>query len=285
MCGTASPTNAIGPAAATAPPASSTKPDARERARARRRAGRARGRRRRRARARSAERPAPSAIAEPGGDERQRRRARRRRRGPAIEPTIQKRNSSSVCASKTSTALVSEMSSAASTAPASASRTGVGPPRPERAERRTRARRSTPGAEQRERRCRPVTEATPRNVIASTTANAAPALMPEDARLGERVARHALHQRPGRAERRADEQPELRARHPQVAHDRVGVAAVVGGERPEHLAERDRARADGERGEHAEREQRRAGQQPASRPRGSAGGRAARSSHAAGGWS
>ena len=46
---------------------------------------------------------------------------------PAIEPTIQKRNSSSVRASKTSTALVRETSSVASTAPASASRTGVAP--------------------------------------------------------------------------------------------------------------------------------------------------------------
>ena len=50
---------------------------------------------------------------------------------PAIEPTIQKRYSSSVRASKTSTALVSDMSSVARTAPASASRIGVGPPRPE----------------------------------------------------------------------------------------------------------------------------------------------------------
>ena len=69
---------------------------------------------------------------------------------------------------------------------------------------------------------------TPSSEIASTTANAAPALMPEDAGLGERVARDALHQRAGRAERRADQQPEHGPRHAQVADDRVGVAAVVG---------------------------------------------------------
>ena len=90
--------------------------------------------------------------------------------------------------------------------------------------------------------------------------------MPRMPGLGERVARHALHQRAGRAERGADEQPEHRARHAQVAHDHVGVAAVVGGERARGpRPSEDAARADRERRQHAEREQRDAGQQPAAR--------------------
>jgi hypothetical protein len=78
----------------------------------------------------------------------------------------------------------------------------------------------------------------------------------EDPRLGERVARHALHERPGRPERRADEEAELRARHAEVADDDVGVAAVVGRERPDDLPGRDGSRADRERRDGAQGQQR-----------------------------
>ena len=74
----------------------------------------------------------------------------------------------------------------------------------------------------------------------------------EDAGLGQRVARRALHQRAGRPERGADEQPELGARDAQVADDRGRVAAVVGGERADDVGERHRQRAERERGDRAD---------------------------------
>ncbi len=123
MCGTASPTNATGPAAATAPPASRTKPALSP--------ARVRATFCPRPRAASSPiasafrlRPETSAIASPAAITGATAVTTPVSR-PASEPTIQNRNWSSVCASKTSTALVSDTSSAVRTAPARARLTGL----------------------------------------------------------------------------------------------------------------------------------------------------------------
>ena len=94
---------------------------------------------------------------------------------PASDPTIQKRYSSSVLVSKISTALVSEMSMAVRTAPASASRIALGPSRPEPSTRTSTAVAPAPASA---KTAYPVADPTPRSEMAITTAKAAPALMP-----------------------------------------------------------------------------------------------------------
>ena len=281
MCGTASPTNAIGPGGGDRAAGEQHEADARRRARAAdvlaERAGDVVAERQR-------VEPAPGAERdrEPGGDERQHGERDARRRGRRSSRRSRSGTRRASARRRRARALVSETSSVASTAPASASLIGVGPPRPEppRTNTSTALRPAPSSANTAKRRDGGHAEQSDREHDGERR----PGVDPEDPRLGQRVARHALHERAGRAERRADEQPELRARHAQVAHDRVGVAAVVGGERADHLGERQRARAD--------RPATRSRRAPAARrtpagPRagrvGSAGARVARSAQAVGG--
>jgi hypothetical protein len=145
---------------------------------------------------------------------------------------------------------VSETSSAVRTAPASASRHRRRPAATGRAEREDQHGRHR-RADEREhgvRRDRRHAEEADRAHDGERRAG----VDPEDPRLGERVAGRALHQRAGGAERGADDQPELRPRDAQVAHDGVGVTGVVVRERPDHLAEGSGERPEGERAERAE---------------------------------
>ena len=73
----------------------------------------------------------------------------------------------------------------------------------------------------------------------------------DDVRRGKRVVQRALKQRPGDAERRADDDRLDGARQAQVEHDLLSVSApeLTAEQRVEHVAEGDAHRAECERGD------------------------------------
>jgi hypothetical protein len=88
-----------------------------------------------------------------------------------------------------------------------------------------------------------------------------------DPRVGQRVPGDALQERAAQPQRRADEQPEARARHPELTHDllRRRVRVEVDERLPDRL-QRHRARAE-RQAEHARRHQHGDGEQQARRER------------------
>ena len=94
---------------------------------------------------------------------------------PEIEPTTQKRYSSSVSASRSTSALVNDCSSALTAAPASTRVTGLGPPRVEPIAKTAAVASPAPT---RANQVYPATEPTPSATMPTTTANAAPAETP-----------------------------------------------------------------------------------------------------------
>ncbi len=163
---------------------------------------------------------------------------------PAIEPTFQNRNWSSVSVSSSRIADVNEPSSADSAAPASAILTGVAPVRPADRARTRRPTRRRAG----EREPHVAVQRTDvEHVDPDHDGQRRAGIDAEDARIGQRVAGQPLHDRARQPEAGADHQADRGSRHAQRPHDEVLVRAVEVGERPEHGADRDRLRAVGDR--------------------------------------
>ena len=144
------------------------------------------------------------------------------------------------------------VSAAVIAVPASASRTGVAPPRPARADRvdrHRRDRRAEEGEPDRAGRAGQPEGEREHDRRRGARVDA------EQAGVGQRVARQRLHQRAGDADRRADHDAQQGPRHAQAADDRLVLRAALVQQRVDDVGERDRARADGEAQQRRERQQ------------------------------